>query len=317
MSLPPGIDIWPAAEVFDPSDDTCPGQVGDLLEPLAGKIFGHTSTRTPGWLRRKCLREGVDPPLSQVAIDTSGEPPSKRQALPQHLLLGYFLIGRRPRTPHTGFTAGLGVAPEARGLGVGKALLQAGHHQAVAAGLTQLVLPAPGRQLAFYRHHGYRQFQCIHTWLAFAHGPGRPATTGTTWEVAPGVDAPQIELCAWSADVWERMPPNQRLGFALAGPRPRTARETTREENPGLLDTQLRGWALCSREGRAVLCHRLVSRPEVDPHELTSLLLQAISPGTPVLLYGVPQVSSFTEILQDSCWSSVQTCHLMVKDLRS
>ena len=76
------------------------------------------------------------------------------------------------------------------------------------------------------------------------------------------------------------------------------------------------GWALCSPEGRAVLCHRLVASATGPIETLLAGLLAGIPAGTPVLLHEVDQVSSFTEVLKQSGWDPVQTIHTLRRDLK-
>ncbi len=294
---PVGSEVYPAAEALNLlgcgradqqaqsfSDSLqAAAHLGTHLASLAGEIFGHTQTREPGWLARKCVREGVDPGLSQVAVSTSPTPQA----------LGYFLIGRRPTTPETAWTAGLGVHPNWRGQGIGSRLLAAGEQAVAAAGMTKLVLPAPRERLGFYRGRGFARQRCIRTWMGFAHGPSdSPCVTSAPWELP---QAPVCELLAWSADVWRRMSASRRLRYTL-GP----------ANNPV-------GFALCSPEGRALLCHRLVAVQPVAASVVINLLLQAIPVGTPVLLYPVAQVSSFTEVLDDSCFAPIQTAEELIK----
>lgn len=277
IRLPGGFSLQQAHEL-------APTQaLGRVLQPLAVRIFGHEQTRQPQWLTRKCQREGVDAALSIVLQSTEGP-------------AGYFLIGRRPNQSNEGFTAGLGVVPEVRKRGFGTALVRAGIEVATAAGLDALVLPAPTERVTWYQKHGFHEIRCTHTWLNFASGrvPTRPE-----YDAPWGGPSPR-QLCAWAADIWQRMPSEQRHRYNLVD----------------TIQANQIGWALCSPEGRAVLCHRLVASATGPIETLLAGLLAGIPAGTPVLLHEVDQVSSFTEVLKQSGWDPVQTIHTLRRDLK-
>lgn len=266
----------------------------ERLERLARRVFGD-GDRPPGWLARKLAREAVDPHLSAVAVASdapwrstaplTGDADAPRQStarlvgdaddlshVPEDMLLGYILIGREAGDP-VAHSAGLGLIPAARGRGHGPALLTGCAADLRAAGCAALrVLAEPARE-RWYARQGFRVRSRHVTLLAFGTGLSAPVP-GAMRPWAP--DPAAVEVCAWRPGAWERTPADAAATLDLAG---------------GAL-------AHVSREGAAILVHRLTTPPGADPCAAVTALLARIDRGVPVLFYGCDAVSSITASLE-------------------
>lgn len=243
------------------------------LQPLAEAIFG-AGRRVPGWFRRKLAREAVDPLLSSLALGP-GEAP-----------VGYMLVGAGDQGTGAAHGAGLGLVPAWRGHGLGPALLAATSQRLRAAGISAIRLLAEPRHRGFYRRHDFTEVAEQHTIgaagtgaadLDFAAAPPRP------WPL-PG--APHAQ---WSAGTWERTPPAQSASVRLTD----------------------HAWAHLSREGRAVLVHRLCVAGDTHVPAALQRLRDRFAPSTTVLLYGCAPVSCVTASCLAAGWQVVQHAHVM------
>lgn len=241
------------------------------LARLAERIFGR-GDRAPGWLARKLAREAVDPDLSVLAVET-GHP----EPVSDDMLLGYVLVGLEPGDP-VARSAGIGLVPGARGRGLGRAMVTRAAEVLARAGVAALRVLAEPAGEPFYAALGLRLVERRVTLLSegtstrglddlLASSPPR------AWH--PDPDSALEEACAWHPGAWTRTPTHERATLEL--PRP----EGT-------------AWAHVSREGRALLVHRLLL-PTLDaPHLVLRQLRAALPRGAPLLLYGCDPVSSIT-----------------------
>ena len=258
------------------------------LQPLAEAVFADpvatpaelltaAAGRDPQWFRRKLVREAVDPHLSSLALGTGDEP------------IGYMLVGAGDRVTGVTHGAGLGLLPAWRGQGLGPALIEATAVRLQAAGISAVRLLADPHHHTFYRRLGFVEVAQQQTLGATGTGaadvdlgshPPRP------WSL-PGASHTQ-----WSAGTWERT----------------TSRRAT-------LQLGDHAWAHLSREGRAVLVHRLclvhrlglAAQPTATLHELRS----RFASRTPVLLYGCDPVSCVTVTALATGWQVLQHAHVM------
>lgn len=242
------------------------------LQPLAEGIFG-AAGRTPGWFRRKLIREAVDPHASSLALGTGDIP------------VGYMLIGA-PDPEGVVFGAGLGLLPAWRGHGLGAALVDATCERLRAAGISAVRLLADPQHHGFYRRQGFVEVAQQHTMgavgtgvsdLDFAAHPPRP------WPL-PGTSHAQ-----WSAGTWDRTPADQRASVQLTE----------------------HAWAHLSREGQAVLGHRLSVDDDTHVPAALTALRGRLSPRTTVLLYGCEPVSCVTVTCLAGGWQVLQHAHVM------
>lgn len=277
------------------------------LERLARRVFGD-GDRPPGWLARKLAREAVDPHLSALALaldepDPTDTSPAPREHdptdislagpgqpdptdipragpaadidlshVPEDRLAGYLLVGREAGDP-LAHSAGVGLVPAARGHGHGAALLAACAEALAGAGLTGLrVLAEPARE-RWYARRGLRVVARRVTLLAFGTGRSAPVPGAMQpWSTDPAA----VELCAWRPGVWRR----------------------TAADAAATLDLGAGALAHVSREGAAILVHRLTAPPGGDPRDVVAALLARVDRGAPVLLYGCDAVSSITASLE-------------------
>jgi ribosomal protein S18 acetylase RimI-like enzyme len=243
--------------------------------------------RAPGWFRRKLAREAVDPQLSSLVLGTGDEP------------VGYMLVGAGD--PDTGEVhgAGLGLVPAHRGRGLGSALVEATCERLALAGISAISLLADPDHHGFYRRRGFFEVAQQHTLgalgtgaadLEFAAHPRRP------WPL-PGTTHAQ-----WSAATWARTPAGQSATVRLGES----------------------AWAHLSREGRAVLVHRLSAHgdgdvdvndaDDADDADLPAALHRLrdlFGPATPVLLHGCAPVSPVTASGLAAGWQVLQHAHVM------
>lgn len=264
------------------------------LVRLAERVFGR-GDRPPGWLARKLEREAVDPDLSLLAL-APGPPGPVSDAR----LLGYVLVGREPDDP-VARSAGVGVVLERRGLGLGRALVEGAAEGLARAGLCTLrVLAEPARE-PFYAALGLRVHARHVTLLAAGtsaisaedHARELARSPPRTWHPAPTSEL--VEICAWRPGTWARTP----------GP------------DAATLELPLAGahaWAHVSREGRALLVHRLLVPRELDPLDALRELLARTPAATPLVLYGCDPVSSITARAQVLGFAPAQ--HFAAMDLQ-
>jgi len=140
---------------------------------------------------------------------------------------------------------------------------------------------------------------------------GAPSPTGRKVALqrllpAPWGRAGTRGVGGWLAEAWERTPTTLRQTYALGGPRPRA-------------------WVHVSREGEAQLIHRLLLRslsapraPEALAREVCELarsLAEELTPGGPLLFYGLPAVSPITARLLEAGWTCVQESTRMIRCL--
>jgi predicted N-acetyltransferase YhbS len=256
------VEIVPARDV---------GELADL-KPVAETIFG-PGDRPAGWFERKLSREAVDPDLSVVAT-IAGRP------------YGYVLVGRP--YAQTARTAGVGVAPELRGRGIGRALLETAGKRAKSAGFSALRSLAEPERQSFYEAAGFVVRRTNHSLLNFSTGDAR--------EGAPPLDWDDLgdcihEVCAWMKVAWHRTPQPSRF--------------TLRVEDAAV--------AHVSVEGDAFLVQRLTVKPQRrnEANEILTRLLASLPAPKPVLLYGCNVVSSITQSLIGAGWSVAQTASVV------
>jgi GNAT superfamily N-acetyltransferase len=243
------------------------------LQPLAERIFGKGSRRDD-WLARKLVRECVDPHLSRIAIDGDTDDPDAWQ--------GYVLVGTPASRHPAARTAGTGVAPHARGRGLGRALVEsallavarAGDHDALE------ILAEHGRE-PFYERLGFARVRPFATLLAFGRGP-----ENAVLELPPPLPwDPEIgcrEHQGFLAEAWHGTPAHERGSFAIATPH---------------------GNAIVHvcRENRALAIHRTVvttadaKRDDTIADAALDALLARVPAATPVVLVGTHRVSSVTD----------------------
>lgn len=243
------------------------------LTALAEGIFGERD-RVPGWFRRKLAREAVDPALSSLVFGTGEDP------------IGYMLVGAGDEATGEAHGAGLGLLPAWRGAGVGPRLVDATCERLRDAGISALRLLADPRHRAFYTRQSFAEIAEQHTLGAPGTGPADLDFTAHPPRPWP---LPGATVAAWSAGTWERTPPTQAATLALTAA----------------------VHAHCSREGRAVLVHRLAV---AAPHDLEGALRRLrgrFRRTTPILLYGCDPVSPITAAARADAWQVVQRAHVM------
>ena len=250
------------------------------MEPLARRIFGD-GDRPAGWFARKLRREAVSPDLSLLACE------GDRLDRP----LGYLLLGAPPSLPGVARSAGLGLVPAARGLGLGRHLLHAAGRRAADAGLGELHLLADLTSRPFYAAHGLHERAHLRTLHAAGRGPAAPRLPPPApWDL-PGARP----LAGWLREAWERTEPELRATLEIH------------------LAPSARLIAHLSREGRALLVQRLLLAGPLDaPVDLPSAaarLLAALPAAAPILLYGcLPDLAAR---LLPAGWSCVQEGFVM------
>ncbi|MCA9717821.1 MAG: GNAT family N-acetyltransferase [Myxococcales bacterium] len=251
------------------------------LEALALEIFG-PGDRASGWFLRKLRREGVDGSLSSVLRERA-----------TGRVCGYMLVGPSRLQSNMVLGAGMGLSPDARGRGLGRALVAATVTRLGRAGFTRLELPAEATARPFYERLGFHAQAPRETWLTY--GCARPsaderrAAPAGPWKCASAA----VELAGWREEAWIRTPPPKSTVRAASA------------------------IAHFSREGRALLVQRLCVPEPVDPHVPAALdMLRSLGAlGTPVLLYGVRPVSFITQHLRACCWSMAQRSFPMRREL--
>jgi GNAT superfamily N-acetyltransferase len=250
------------------------------LQPLAERIFGR-GDRAPGWFARKLAREAVDPARSVLALAPGDEP------------VGYMLVGAAdPGRPGVLFGAGLGVAPEWRGRGVGAALAAAAVADPRPGDLALRVLAEPPRR-GFYERLGFVARAQRHT----LHAAGAGVDLDLRAHPPRAWPLPGREVAAWREGPWARTPAAEAATLELAGG----------------------AWTHVSREGRALLVQRLCLADDGDPAELAAAALadlrRRVGVGAPLLVYGCDAVSCVTASLLGRGWSAAQTAYEMERRL--
>lgn len=251
--------------------------VGDphRIEPLVRRVFGQ-GNRAPGWFHRKLYRECVDAALSRLA--TTGDPTD-----PQHWL-GYVLVGTPPSLGDTARTCGGGVIASMRHRGIGRRLFAAAARAAADVGHTRLRVPATGAVEGWFRSMGYEHVRGLVTMLAFGTGTADTVSFGAPerWDPSHGL----AERAGWLCEAWERT------------------------DASGRATVHLDGIVIhASREGAAVLAHRVLAAPDLDADAVAhgiDRLRASIATPTPLLVAGLDPVSSVTTRLDTLGWSAVQ-----------
>jgi GNAT superfamily N-acetyltransferase len=255
------------------------------LESLARRIFGD-GDRADGWFQLKLHRECVDATLSRVLVRDDADPSDP------DAWLGYALVGRPPSLPFTARTVGIGLVPEVRGHGHGRALVHAIVDAAREHGFRRLIVPAERSVVPFYARLGFQQHRRVQTLLHFGTGSEHAIAFGTPsgWDDAPGT-----VVAAWLREAWNRT------------------------------DPALRGTARCdgstfhvAREGVAIVCHRCVVDPTRSPERAAATfdaLRNLVRDGTPLIVVHGDAVSSITAALHDRGWVAVQHASTMHLDL--
>lgn len=232
--------------------------------------------REPGWFARKLAREAVDPRLSALVLGTGDEP------------VGYMLVGAGEADTGVVHGAGLGLLPAWRGRGLGPALVEANCRRLAAAGISAVRLLADPDHRGFYLRHGFDELAELQTLGAPGAGAADLDLTAAAHARRPW-PLPGITHAAWSAGTWERTPSARaatlRLGDHAA--------------------------AHVSREGRAVLVHRLAVAADEHLHAALRRLRGSFSAATPVLLHGCAPVSPVTALCHADGWHLLQRAHVM------
>ena len=255
------------------------------LESLARRIFGD-GDRAPGWFPRKLHRECVDATLSRVLVRDDADPTDP------DAWLGYALVGRPPSLPFTARTVGIGLVPEARGRGHGRALVHAIVDAARDRGFRRLIVPAERSIVPFYAALGFHQHRRVQTLLHFGCGTHDTIEFGTPrdWDDAPGT-----VVAAWLREAWNRTDPALRATARCDGSTFHLA-----------------------REGVAIVCHRCVVDPTRSPQSAATTfdtLRSLVRDGTPLIVVHGDAVSSITAALHDRGWVAVQHASTMHLDL--
>lgn len=280
----------PAGSVLRPAADDGPLA---RLEGVALRVFGG-GDRPAGWFVRKLAREAVDPALSWLAVAEGAASPA-----PLAAIHGYVLVGREPGET-LARTAGVGVVPGRRGAGLGGALIGAAARGLARAGVSTLRVLAEPERVGFYARAGLRPRASRVTLLSHGTGPSDPvafarllaARPPGPW--SPDPDAPALEVCAWRAGTWARTPPELAATLSLPD---------------GAL-------AHVSREGAALLVHRLLVADAREVVAVAAALRSCVPEAMPLLLYGCDEVSSITASLAAAGWAPVQRAVEMELDLR-
>lgn len=238
------------------------------VEPLVRACLG--KRREAGWLVRKLRREAVDPGLCAVRLERD-EP------------IGFVFSGRPPSLGGGLRTAGLGVRPEARRRGHGRALLawivaQAEHRRA--PGVQCLVEP---HLEPLYGALGFsvqtRRLTLVWPCTAAGgslHGELEALERSRDASItgAGGLDgATHRDLCRWLPEAWNGTEPDRRA----------------------VLNLRPHGWrALLSRERAGWLVQRLTV-PNAHLEDRSALVagltsLRKTVPGAiPLFFYGLPE----------------------------
>jgi len=176
------------------------------LEGVAEAVFGR-GRRQPGWFRRKLIREGVEAPLSSLAVA-------------HEQIHGYALLGRSPSLGMIARGAGIGVVPRSRGRGLGRALLEHTLVRARASGCDAIEFLAEPARVGWYLAQDFALLDEQLTLLA--RGTGEAGAT-----LAAGAEPPARAQALWSwiPEVWERTPPSERAFTEIGGARMWLSRE--------------------------------------------------------------------------------------------
>ncbi len=256
----------------------------DRLEPLARRIFGD-GDRPAGWFRRKLERECVDPSLSRVLHRDDARADDPRG------WLGYALVGTPPSLPGIARTAGIGLVPDARGRGLGRALVEALVEVARAAACTRVCIPAEASTAPFYARLGFREHRRVQTLLHFGCGANTQLDPPTAWDERDD----GIVVNAWLREAWERTDPALRGTAHVGG-----------------------STFLLAREGIAIACHRSIVDRGCTPSDAAAsfdALRNRVRDGTPLIVVHGDAVSPITPMLHDRGWVAVQHGVSMTIDL--
>jgi GNAT superfamily N-acetyltransferase len=242
------------------------------LESLALAVFG-PGDRPAGWFARKLRRECVDEDLSSVAVATGVDPATPRA------WLGYVLVGAPPSASPTVRTAGTGVRPNARGRGIGTALLARVRAAAAERGAGPIELFADPPTLPFYRAFGFVPVASLVTLRG--HGQGRDqarrAPAGAAaWSSVSGARS----ICAWTPEAW-----------------------AASEGRAAIADAHGRVQALVSREGTAFLVQRWSTGQATPLHDAVRELADALPEGAPWL---VPWLGDVSPVTAELCAAGLQ-----------
>ncbi len=262
--------------------------IGDPLrvQPLAEAIFGR-GDRRPDWFARKLVREHVDPGLSQLAI--AGEPGDPA------CWGGYVLVGTPPSRAPAARTAGTGVRVEARGRGLGTALLEAAANAARCAGFAALELWAEHARGSFYAAHGFVVQRSFETWLTFARGQ----TEDRLPAPLPFDRTKTLVIGEFLREAWEHSDAGERHSFDHGGVRVQVA-----------------------REGVAFAIHRVLADPEIPADLIAEALrrvVERLPAPAPIVAIALDTVSSITgplgACLARDGWRVVQRGAVMLRQL--
>lgn len=243
--------------------------------------------RPPNWFTRKLVREAVDLERSLLALG------------PGDIPIGYTLTGAEPGEA-VAHSAGLGVLAPWRHLGLGARLIRDLERPLLGAGFRALCVNVEPSLRGFYGRLGFRPHAERHT--LWAPGTG---VADLDWRAHPRTawSLPGRMVAGWRAGTWARTPDEDAATVRLAG-----------------------AWAHLSREGAAVLVHRLCveerddddSDPSLLPTRIHAALAElrgALHSDTAVLLHGCEAVSCITVSLMRAQWRVAQTACEMQREL--
>lgn len=263
--------------------------IGDAaaLTSLAESIFGKRD-RPPGWFARKLRRECVSPACSMVAITPDGAPDDPAA------WLGYVLVGMPRSLGFRARTAGTGVLPIARRLGIASALLDRAAAAVGQTGRVRLQLLADPTLEPLYRRLRFAFVQGVVTLIRPSQGrDGAPLPPPRPWRAIED-GTPLRSVAAWMPEAW-------------AGTEP-ALRHTVRTEDAA---------AHISVEGRALVVHRLCGPTAAPTERIAGALLRALPAGHPVVLPLLPEVSPITSALTDAGWHPAQRGKLLSRTVAS
>jgi GNAT superfamily N-acetyltransferase len=260
--------------------------VGELtqLEPLAEAMFG--GLRRRGWLARKLARECVDPQASALLVRGSvGE----GERVEVERVVGYALVGRPASLGRLARGAGVGVLAPLRGRGLGAALVEAAVERSARSGATAIEFLAEHARVDWYARMGFEPVRGEWTLAGNAIGEH----DRFEWAVAPTQEHGGACVWSWIAEAWQRTPASERGWITRPSEGPR-----------------MRAWA--SREGRAVLIHRLeVGEPgrALEVGRIVDAMNEVragLPRGMPVLLYPCAAQRPWARALIDDGWTIAQ-----------
>jgi GNAT superfamily N-acetyltransferase len=257
------------------------------LQGLNEQIFG-IGQRTPGWFRRKLIREGVEARLSGIAIDRASDQPC-----------GHVLVGTAASLGNSVRGSVVAVTTAVRGRGIGRALIDFADARAHACGFEQLEFLCEGERLDWYLRQGFVVVERQLSLCASGLGPRDEVQVGVA------IDAPPLgrdPLWTWLPEIWLRTPTPERAYIEL--------------DAPGGVVAKI--WL--TREGRAWLAQRLELdwSSTGDPGDPTEALVHVIgqlrrevATGTPLLLYPCTADTRTAEVLASAGFTPVQRSFLL------